>query len=245
MNKAIFYQPWGGLGDNLQFSTLPELYHNIGVSFYVNENNVCRNPEITKLVWETNPYFKGYTNEEPNCGSNIKYTPIFGNLILDWEKLHGFIPKNTAPKLYYKSNIIELLRNKIVLSLQSISAEIDELELFNKIKRYLIDYNYNDIILLKYKNDVNKIKTFGKEEKNYSYSYNIYDVNNIFDLCDVIQSCDHFITLHSGASVLASALDKKTTVFIDKNFLIKFKFGDNIDKESGDFLFQKINYIGV
>ena len=53
MNKVILYQPWGGLGDNLQFSTLPKLYSEIGYEFYISDQNVYRNPEIKKLVWDS------------------------------------------------------------------------------------------------------------------------------------------------------------------------------------------------
>ena len=46
MDKAIFGQTWGGLGDNLQFSTLPGLYHKKGIDFYISSQNVQRNDEI-------------------------------------------------------------------------------------------------------------------------------------------------------------------------------------------------------
>ena len=37
MMKVYFGQPWGGLGDNLQFTTLPKLFSEKGVDFlYLN-----------------------------------------------------------------------------------------------------------------------------------------------------------------------------------------------------------------
>lgn len=244
MNKAIFYQSWGGLGDNLQFSTLPELYYNIGIPFYVNKDNVCRNVEINKLVWETNPYFKGYTDETPNCGSILPYFNVTGNQIMNWESIHGFLPKNKIPKLYYKPNIIDKLKDKIVLSLQFISGNYQyftEEYLYNNIFDYIENRN-SDLILLKY----NNVISVNKKEINFNYSsIDFFDINNIFDLCDVINSCEHFITLQSGGAVLASALNKKTTVFVDKSFLRLFKFTDQPDKYIGDYLFENIKYIGI
>jgi hypothetical protein len=38
-NEIIMHQPWGGLGDNLAFSTLPELYHSRGYKVYISNNN--------------------------------------------------------------------------------------------------------------------------------------------------------------------------------------------------------------
>jgi hypothetical protein len=32
--NVFFGQPWGGLGDNLQFTTLPKLYAEKGYNFY-------------------------------------------------------------------------------------------------------------------------------------------------------------------------------------------------------------------
>jgi hypothetical protein len=35
MSKIIISQPWGGLGDNLHFSTLPELFSKKGYEVYI------------------------------------------------------------------------------------------------------------------------------------------------------------------------------------------------------------------
>lgn len=245
MNKAIFYQPWGGLGDNLQFSTLPEMYHSIGIPFYVNKDNVCRNYEINKLVWESNPYFNGYTDDEPNCGSVYTYSnENIDNLILYWERIHGFVPKNKYPKIYYTPKKIDFLKNKIVLSLQFISGNFQyfsEETLHSKITKYVENRNI-DLVLLKYNNVVSS----DKKEQSFIYlNSDYFEINNIFDLCDVINSCEYFITLQSGAAALASALNKKTTVFIDNSYLFRFKFSDQPDKYCGHYLFENIQYIGI
>jgi len=57
--KIIISQPWGGLGDNLHYSTLPELFSNKGYDVYISNNNKVRNSEIFDLVWKMNPYIKG------------------------------------------------------------------------------------------------------------------------------------------------------------------------------------------
>ena len=50
--KIIIYQPYGGLGDNLAFSTLPELFNNKGIMCYIHINNSTRNDdEVYDLVW--------------------------------------------------------------------------------------------------------------------------------------------------------------------------------------------------
>ena len=55
-NKVIFGQPWGGLGDNLAYSNLPQLYSQAGKEFYISRFNYVRNKEIYDLVWKRNPF---------------------------------------------------------------------------------------------------------------------------------------------------------------------------------------------
>lgn len=64
----IISQEWGGLGDNLQYSILPELYSNEGYDVYISSNNNCRNNEIFEIVWKSNPYIKGVSLKKPNAG---------------------------------------------------------------------------------------------------------------------------------------------------------------------------------
>ena len=54
--EMIVSQPWGGLGDNLQFSTIPRLCYENGISFGLSLRNQHRNQEIHDLVWKPNPY---------------------------------------------------------------------------------------------------------------------------------------------------------------------------------------------
>ena len=50
----------GGLGDCLQFSTLPEQFSKQqGRDTYVLDESHFRNKEIYDLVWGCNPYIKG------------------------------------------------------------------------------------------------------------------------------------------------------------------------------------------
>ena len=61
-NKVFFAQPWGGLGDNLQFTTLPKLFSEKGIDFFLSQSNTYRNSEIYDFCWAKNPYVKGVSN---------------------------------------------------------------------------------------------------------------------------------------------------------------------------------------
>ena len=58
----VIEQPWGGLGDNLQFSTIPELAHSLGIKVFISNRNCYRNLDIKKLVWDMNPFISGFSD---------------------------------------------------------------------------------------------------------------------------------------------------------------------------------------
>ena len=69
MDDVILSAWHGGLGDSLQFSTLPEEFHKQqGRDTYILENAPFRNPEIYDLVWGENPYVKGKKSGTRNAG---------------------------------------------------------------------------------------------------------------------------------------------------------------------------------
>jgi hypothetical protein len=125
MDEIIISQPWGGLGDNLQFSTLPELYSNLGYKVFISNNNACRNKETYDLVWKLNPYISGISEKAPNAGS-IKGIRIFGNNpVKNMELSHNLNCGNRKYlKLYYKPKYIEDLSNTLLYDITSISTSV-------------------------------------------------------------------------------------------------------------------------
>jgi hypothetical protein len=237
MNKIILEQPWGGLGDNLQFSTLPELCHENEIDFYLSVNNSYRNEDIKKLVWDNNPFVKGIINEPPN-GGTIKMHDYLGLLKFDYsyigaiEKAHGFEPKNNLPKIYYQPKNLEFFNDKTVLCLGSISETFDNDYIINNVKN-LLDNN-DDVIELNFIKDLSELnKTYGTH-KQYKTSYEKYDLKDIFEHCDIIYSAKKYICLFSGNSVLSAAINKKNTYVLTKH--------ENLDI-SKFYYFENLNYI--
>ena len=59
----------GGLGDQLQFSTLPEeFYKQQARETYIADGSEFRNKEIYDLVWGKNPYIKGVKEGKRTAG---------------------------------------------------------------------------------------------------------------------------------------------------------------------------------
>jgi hypothetical protein len=200
MDKIILSQSWGGLGDNLQFSTIPEVAHNKGIDVYISNNNVYRNEDIKKLVWELNPYIKGFTDEPSNIGEYIDFGDSY-NIIMNWEqKIFGEY-YNDSPKLYYEPNLLDEFLDKIIIDSNAISTPID----FTKIIE-----EYEDAILINssYPNRQTKLTT------------------SIFEWIDVIFSAKKVICQYSGPSVVLPCYNKGSEVYMS-HFDKTYKFKQN------------------
>lgn len=214
MNKQIIiFQPWGGLGDNLQFSTLPEMAKEQGYDVYIHNKNTYRNDEIRELVWKTNPFVDGFTDEPANAGSTDGIREDGISCKTDWaesqlgvssfvylyEYLHGFKPRHVNPKIYYTPKLREEVKELTLLDLGTITLKGDyNLE---KLKNAInTQYNSADSYLLQHatKQDVNNTYQIQTSQ--------IFSFSNIFEYIDLIFSCKKFVCLWGGANSLAAAI---------------------------------------
>jgi len=205
MDKIIISQSWGGLGDNLQFSTLPELFFNQGKKVYISSENVCRNREIFKLVWEANPFISGESDLPANAGKCMeeKYMALSSvpYFMHRWERAHALPAKNLFPKIYYTPKIIEELKGRCIIDLSSTTTNYpaEVIGNFIQIFQKLHVANASDFLQVRFRNKVSQSQLMinGVEET---------VVDDIFQYCDIIQSARAICTVFSGACVLASAI---------------------------------------
>jgi hypothetical protein len=217
MQKIIISQPWGGLGDNLQFSTLPELYTKRGYEVYISLNNKVRNPEIFDLVWFKNPFVKGILNDNLGnvVGSNMqdKWPDVKQNeySMHRIELAHGFSKTNFYPKIYYTPRYIKKHNNDIIIDLTG-SSQVYEIHKYIEYIDYFIPIIMN--------NEGKKIKIITFEKINVNkifdnvYKYLRQKISNIEELkisslieyCDIINSCNMIIIVNSGINSLAAAI---------------------------------------
>jgi hypothetical protein len=146
--KIIIFQDWGGLGDNLQFSTLPEMFaKKRGENcVWISNRNAYRYEGIKQLVWDCNPYVAGYTDEQPNAGvaGGHAYQDVCNkNHIKGVEKIHGLEPTNNYPKIYYRFD--EALRAKfadkifIDITASNQNPQIQNKNIGKRLMKYLND----------------------------------------------------------------------------------------------------------
>ena len=117
---------FGGLGDTLQFSTLPEMFHEKGDEVFLTNDAPFRNNSIKQLIWDMNPYVKGISPVPWTLGDipGRTYKNIFNDFIKNWEYIHGLTPKNSFPKIYYTPRN-DIPNIDVLVDLSSISVSYD------------------------------------------------------------------------------------------------------------------------
>lgn len=231
----VISQPWGGLGDNLQFSTLPQLFTEKGYDVYISSRNAIRNQEIYDIVWGKNPYIKGISSLPSNAGSCKAFNIVTSNPMKNMELAHGLTEGCAEyPIIHYKPNYIPDLSNCLIFDYTSISSSYTD----TTIQKYFT------AVFDKYPH-LTKKKVVFNTIANRSISGIDTDsirISNIYEYCDVIYSCNVFLSTFSGQSVLASAIKGKNptpTIYTIHSHL------SITQKEGFMFAFNNINYVYI
>ena len=230
----------GGLGDQLQFSTLPEELTKLGHEVYLlkdcDQVQPFRNDEIKQIVWLDNPYIKGEIEGYWNMGDipGTRYKNTENDFIKNWERLMHIEPKNSFPKIYYKPKKIEGIENLIELSsltlrYNSNSFNIEEIKRSMKHQGTMAGFKFIQIFT---PNQHNRIVIPGIEQ---------VPLKNIFELADYIYSCKTFISLNSGSHALACALPERNF----RQYCMLPSFDYNWIMKDKKFIFPGVNYIAV
>lgn len=227
--KKIIQPFFGGLGDSLQFSTLPRRLTEQGHEVYISSATQYRNEGIKQLVWDKNPYIKGESSDPANAGDTaVPYRNDHKGFISSWERVHGLeAPYSYYPEVYYTPNFRENLRDTILIDISATSLFDD----YNKkqLKRF-IHTQYGDklVIVLNNGSQLLKLEDFVH-----------VTVPDIFAYCDMIHSCKKFVCLFSGGSVLASALGAYT------DCIVTHHPKTHSCELQGLYFFDNINYIWI
>jgi len=232
------YHP--GLGDQLQFSTLPEeffLQH--GYETYLWSFSKFRNEEIEELVWQTNPFIKGKKIGYWDTGDTPKniYKNLTDDHITNWEVIHGLQPKNIYPKIYLKPDIQKGMRDIFLVDFSGFSTKYD-FKLLQKSLNIIIEKNPKIKFL-----SANFTKFKGiKSSHNFNDHLTIEKINikSLIDYYNIMASVNGLVTLLNGASVLSSAV-KKYNPDMESICLINQSVYDyHVNKNI--YIFKNINY---
>jgi len=224
MNKKIILNldVWGGLGDNLQMSTIPRrFFEKFGYKgVYISNSIPWRNNEIKNLVWDKNPYIAGFTNKKGiNIADNnlIRYDGSTHWIAL-MEKIFKFeAPYGKIPELYYDFNKEDIfnVKNKIIVDITCSNENntMDKIYHRQNMKKYFDSFK-EQLTVVKF-NNLKNDKTFTdytKEIINKPVEY--IEINNINEYCEIIRNCKKYICSLSGNHCLAAAIRNNLTCFI-------------------------------
>lgn len=209
--KIVISQPFGGLGDNLQYTTLPELFSKKGYDVYVSSDNKYRSDELYGLIWKLNPYVKGVSKLPTNAGEIVNkytnYSPAV-SYIKNIELAHGLDEGyRKYPVIYYKPKHVKGI-SKYLLYDPTYVSERGEPNLHNSFASIFSKYPQLTPHMIQFKKKYSKNSEFEKIKKTTVNGLEtaVYEIDDIYHFCDVLYSCKVFTCGFSGGSVLASAI---------------------------------------
>ncbi len=206
MKTLIIQIKKGGLGDHLFFSHLPRIAKETGAYdkvLFSNQSD-CRHSDTIALIWKLNPWLDGFTEEigeyhfpdKVNESQNLLDAIMLAYGLEDGIRYH-------EPEIYYTPHQRKELLDAVVYDPNYISftgklKSGKKIEEWFKKEKIQVDYQMRNL-------------------KNRSLT--IHSANNeistasIFELCDLIISCQRVYCLTTGTATLAAALGKSVTVF--------------------------------
>lgn len=244
----VYLKAWhGGLGDALQFSTLPEQFSKQqDRKTYILGDAPFRNPGIYDLVWDKNPYVLGKKFGTWNAGDlpEIPYREDgflekngTGNMISNWEKFHGLKPTNKYPKVYYEPEKDKGVKDLFIVDFTSTTVNDNDESLAKSLETIRNEYPDRKFVAVSF-TDIDV-----KNDSSGDIKFDGYiEVENIFRYCDLISSVYGYISVHSGGTTLSAALKEyspelKSICILSESWYNEHQVVDN------HFIFDNINYL--
>ena len=199
----------GGLGDQLQFSTLPEILSKQGHDVYLLKDvsgqvQPIRNEEINDFVWRSNPYIKGEIQGHWNAGDLPNaYCNKHNDFIKNWEASMFVEPQNSLPKIYDEPKMISGVEGLIDLSCTSLTYNNPLVQ--KRVHEIVSQFPNIRFEVLTSKYQTKTVPIFGHKELKYRDLFHAYSL-----LC----SCKIFISLNSGLHSVAAAARRKNKMML-------------------------------
>lgn len=226
--QLVIQIPFGGLGDHLAYSSLPELlWQQKDIKTFISNKSIFRSKAIRSFVWELNPYVtftdaKGWFTYKPlehNFHTMDKYFQSLFNL-----------QGGGHPKIYYKPKLIEQLKEKTIVD-PSFGPSGKANGYYKKgFYESFVDYiqkNVGEFVLITHNHTYTK-RDFEQYVKR-TFNPDCYNVSTIEELADVLFSACNRYLLHSGACSLSAALNLQSNIlnYIKPSTYNSYKYSIN------------------
>ena len=222
----------GGLGDWLQFGTLPERLTHSGHEVHLWEKAQFRNEQVRELIL-MNPYLlPPIPGAEWNLGDipGLAYKNDQRSFIANWEAMFGLVPENDLPKIYYNHKYIGKFEG--IIELSAIHHKFNAEELVR-----------NTQLLVAANPDINWLQLVSPWQSNHVLIPGIkqLQIDGIFQLCDIINNCITFVSCMSGQHSLAAAIQRTNASLKQYCFIPQTDW--KWVMESQKFVYHNVQYL--
>ena len=198
----IIFVRYGGLGDHLFYSHLPRIaktaagYDRVLVS----NASAYRHPDTRRLVWESNPYVDGFTDDVADYPVIASVSPdenLLDRIMLARGLDDGL--RGHEPETYYAPGLLPEFESKRVYDPNYISGvrAVSRRKLARHFRDHPPDAQFAPMNM--------SVPLMSVAET--------VSTESLFRYADIIKSSRHFSCLTSGGATLAAALGKPATVF--------------------------------
>lgn len=196
----------GGLGDWMNYSTLPRRFSALGHKVYVSKTNICRNPEISDLIFAMNPYVLGDSDKQENAG--YRFQGLFYEIankfpygsIEAMERAHGLPPPySMAPEIGYVPQpfVIDLSQAVLVdYGAYSSNIRTEALQSFHPLMQMRFEGRQMYMVTFTDAVATQKPPLEGP----------MIQINSIYQYVDALASCYAWIGSEAGGQALAAAV---------------------------------------
>jgi len=223
--RLVIQVPFGGLGDHLAYSSLPELlWEQKRIKTFISNKSIFRSAAIRDFVWGLNPYVE-FTDEK-GWFTYQASEHNFSTLDEYLQSLFG-LKAQGCPKIYYKPKVIEQVKAKVIVDPSFGPAGKANKYYEPEFRRRYIEYlkNIGDFVLITHQHG--HIEDELQRQIKSVFNPPCYTVSTIEALADVLFSASERYLMYSGAASLAAAMGLPSTVLCSRKAVPTFQYRIN------------------
>jgi hypothetical protein len=226
--RLVIQVIYGGLGDHLVYSALPELlWKQKQIKVFISTKSIYRNQDIWDFIWKQNPFVDltedyGWFIHQPleiaqQCSTLNEY-------LMRLFELEGEV----NPRLYYQPSVISSLCGQTVVDCScGPSGKANgyfEPQFYDAYLNYL-EQHVDEFVLLTYPGSGYRSRL--EKQIQSRFSPRVYPIECLKSLSDVLFSASIRYLLYSGSASVAAAYRLSSTVLCNRKSASCFQYKTN------------------
>ena len=227
MRTYVFKVEYGGLGDHLFYSPLPRLIKEYGIAekVYISNQSNFRSAETYDLVWKTNPYLDGRTDNDVTLTTGV--APSVNKIINIALAQHGInLKEEVNPEIYLSDAVMDQYAQNHYIDF-NYTSYTGAFTLFDALK--ILKHNPSAIIV----NPSAHLLVCARNNHVRTTSLSHY--------ATLIKSAASFSALASGGATLSLAMGRPCTMYYGYGHNEIFRHSANLNIRIGnDQIIRKV-----